>query len=573
MLVALLAMALAALAASPAGERAFAQDVPTKSWDFERFDVAIEVNADGSLSVTETQVVNFRGSFRFLNRDLAAGPARFEDGRSYGRVRYKDIEVFDIGGKPWDDYKVEGIKGGKRVRIEFSAADRQMGWVVKYKMTGAIIYAGEYDRLYFNTVTFDRSVPVKKSRVRITLPSGTDMSEVRSAQYPSEEFPPDSVKSGRDDDVLWWETVNIAPYSTLTIDVAFPKGSVRVPLAFRPGFGAVMITLAALLALGSTAFMAFRWHRKGRDVSPAELDVVRYQAPDDLRPAEVGYLVRQRPNTGDLTATIVDLAIRKKLVINEEEGSGLLKRGKFSFQRWQAAGEDVAPFERELLDGLFDKGDYVKEDDLKNRFYEHVSTIHQQVKDSVLAKGLFDGDPGRVRSYYYFAGAVLLALIGAVIALNIRVDVGYGYVFIPSFAVSGLAVIGFGRYMPRRTPAGSERYSYVMGFKEYMSTAEREEMALMSADNFQSNLPYAMVLGVADKWAGKFKDIYTSPPDWYRGYYPGAFSTVYLADSLSRMETSVGSTLTSSPSSGGGGGGFGGGSSGGGFGGGGSSAG
>ena len=104
---------------------------------------------------------------------------------------------------------------------------------------------------------------------------------------------------------------------------------------------------------------------------------------------------------------------------------------------------------------------------------------------------------------------------------------------------------------------------------------EQEEMKFMTPENFQANLPYAMVLGVADKWAEKFKDIFTSPPDWYRGYYPGsAFSTVYLADSISRMQTGVGGTLASSPSSsGGGGGGFGGGSSGGGFGGGGSSAG
>jgi uncharacterized membrane protein YgcG len=85
------------------------------------------------------------------------------------------------------------------------------------------------------------------------------------------------------------------------------------------------------------------------------------------------------------------------------------------------------------------------------------------------------------------------------------------------------------------------------------------------------------VLGVTKKWAEKFTDIYTTPPDWYLGPYAGTFSTMYLADSLNNMETRV-ATLSSSPSSssGGGGfsdGGFGGGFSDGGFGGGGSDAG
>ena len=144
-----------------------------------------------------------------------------------------------------------------------------------------------------------------------------------------------------------------------------------------------------------------------------------------------------------------------------------------------------------------------------------------------------------------------------------------------ALAVTGIAVFIIGRYMSRRTAKGSEALSYVMGFKEYMATAEQEEMKFMTPENFQANLPYAMVLNVEQKWAEKFKDIYVDPPDWYRGYYPGAaFSTVYLADSLSRMRTTMNTTLPSSPSSsGGGGGGFGGGSSGGGFGGGGSSAG
>lgn len=576
MIVAVLAVAAAAaVIPAVAGGHARAQGVPGKSWNFERFDSSITVNGDGSLSVVETQVVNFYGSFSFLNRDLTTSRARFDDGRSYGSVRYRNIEVFDLEGRPWKEHKVESIEGGTRVRIEFSATDQQMGWIVKYRMTGAVIYAKDYDRLYYNTVSDHRDVSIKESRTEVKLPPGTDMSKVRLTQYPDKYAPPSSLDAGREGDVLVWRATGVAPRSTLTIDVAFPKGLVKVPLVYRAGFGRVITILAVLLAVGVTAFMAFNWHRKGRDVSAPELDVVRYQPPADLKPAEVGFLVREGSDTGDLTATIVDLAIRGKLVINEEQGTGLLKRAKFSFQRREAPGDDVTDFERELLDGLFRGRERVTEDDLKNNFYTRVPAIETKVKEAVLGKGLFDGDPAGVRSRYYTLAAIPLALIVGIIVLPVWFDIGHLYAFIPALAVCGLAVAGFGHYMPRRTARGSQERSYVQGFKEYMTTAEGEEMKFMTAENFQENLPYAMVLGVADKWAVKFKDIYTSPPEWYRGQYAGAFSTVVIADSLARMESSVGSTLTSRPKSegGGSGGGFGGGSSGGGFGGGGSSAG
>ena len=546
-----------------------------KSWDFERFDTDIKVNSDGSLSVRETQVVNFTGSFSFLNRDLTSGKANFTVGRSYGAVRFKDIQVTDLNGQPYKQVSFQKLKGGKRVHLSFSALNEQKGWIITYTMTGAIIYAPNYDRLYFNTVTTDRDVPIKSSRTTVTLPPGTDMSQVKTKDYVSDTNPPSSVTSSVQGNTLAWESKDIAPFTTVTIDVSFPKGLVAIPLTFRAWFGGVVIGLAVVGTIVIVLVMILLWWRKGRDVAAPSLDVVRYEPPPDLRPMEIGFLKNEMSLTSDITATIVDLAVRHKLVINEQEGSGMLKHTEFTFQRWEKDTDDLAPFEQELLSGLFESGDLATEDGLKNKFYTRIPEIDSKLKEQVLSKGFFDGDPGKVKGHYYWIGIVVLLLIIPVYFSRAWFDPGYLLVLIPALAVSGLAIMIVGHFMSRRTAKGSEALSYVKGFQEYMSTAEREEMKFMTPENFQTNLPYAMVLGVADKWAGKFKDIYTSPPDWYRSYAPGmVFSTVYLNDSLSRMQTSVGSTLTSSPqSSSGGGGGFGGGSSGGGFGGGGSSAG
>lgn len=561
---------LALLASAGTARAEGARLAQEKAWDFERFDTDITVQKDGSLKVRETQVANFTGSFTFLTRDLYTGRARFNEGRSYGAVRYKDIRVYTLDGKPYSRFKVEKLKGGRRVRISFSAMNEQKGWVIEYRMTGAVIYAEKYDRVYFNTVSIDRTVGIKNSRSTVTLPPGTDMSKVRATSYPSTDYPPESETSGVDGRTLWWETTGIAPRTTLTVDVAFPKGLVQIPLTYRAWFGVMVLVLVLLAVIAVTGGMIVHWARKGRDTKP-EVTVVRYEPPPGMKPAEVGMLIDEMPLTGDITATIVDLAVRGKLVITQQEG-GMLKRKKFGFEKQNVDMSDLDPFEVEVIDGLFADGTVVTQDDLKNKFYVHVKDINRELKEQVLAKGFWQGDPARIKGRYSRIAVVFLLLIAPVIFAHSWIDLGYLWALVPGLAVCGLVIYIVGRFMPRRSAEGAEMYDYVLGFKEYLSTAEREEMALMTPENFQANLPYAMRLGVADRWAEKFKDIYTEPPDWYRGYYPGTFSTVYLASSLSDMNTSVGSTLTSSPSSGGGGG-FGGGSSGGGFGGGGSGAG
>ena len=574
--LALLSVLLAvALAATPLTSPALASDSSLaqaeKSWDFERFDTDIQVHPDATFTVRETQVANFRGSFSFLNRDISTGGASFSDGVTHGRVRVSDIQVYDLDGNPYENWSVESYDGGKTVGIAFSATNEQKGWIIEYRMSGAIIFSTDYDRLYWDAVSYERAVPIKSSQTTVRLPAGADMEEVQTEFYVNRDSPPGSTEFGRDGDTLWWSATDIPPSTTVTIDVAFPKGLVQVPLPYRSWFGILMLVLSVSIFLVLLAGMLILWWKKGRDVGRPELDVVRYEPPEGLKPAMVGLLVNERQSPEDFSATVVDLAIRGKLTIFEEEKGKVFKGKRYGFRRKDPSDSDLLPYERKILDGLFEEGDVVTEDDLKNKFYVHIKDIDKGITREVKERGLFSGDPKKVRlKYTYLMVAVMIPLPILLGWLWSSYDLGYVIVLLPGFLLGGISVGAVGHYMPSRTPKGSEALSWAMGFKEYMKTAERDEMEFMTPETFQENLPYAMVLDVADSWADKFSDIYTTPPDWYEGSY-ATFSTVYLVSSLDSMSHSVSTTFASSPSSGGGG--FGGGSSGGGFGGGGSSAG
>ncbi len=553
-----------------------------KHWDFARFDTDIHVNPDASLNIRETQVANFYGSYHFLNRDLTLADASGYSGTTYGRVRITDIAVYDLEGNLYDEslWSVEKISGGKRVHLEFEAQDQQMGWIIEYRMSGAIIYYDDYDRLYFNSVSYDRDVPISASRTTVHLPNGVDMDQVETDMYVDQYYKPSYYDYGKDGDTLWWEAADVDAFSTYTIDVAFPKGVVSVPWQFGQTFKLIMLILAGLLVLACLVVMLRLWMKLGRDIGRTGTEMVRYDPPPGLKPAVMGMLLKEKPLLKDISATIVDLARRGFLNIFEEGSGSIFTHTSYGFIKRSDSTEGLSAYEKEVMDGLFESGDRVTESDLKNVFYAHVVPIQDGVTDTVLDQELFSAEPAVVKKRYTTGGLLVSIVSVAVFVLAYKWlywDLGWFWIILPAIILSGIIIIIVGRAMPRRTAKGSQAYEHALGFKEYLATAERDEIASMTAENFQETLPYAMVLGVAEAWASKFSEIFTEPPEWFNGV--GTFNTVYLASSLNGMYENLGSTLASAPSSsggsGGGGfsGGFGGGFSGGGFGGGGSSAG
>jgi uncharacterized membrane protein YgcG len=563
----------------PGGETGQQSDPSEKSWEFERFDSDITVHDDGSFTVRETQVINFTGSFSFITRDIPVRTASFDEGRTYGKVRVKDVKVLNLDGTPYDSglWSVDSYEGGVTVRIEFQARDEQRGWIISYRMKGAVIYAEGYDRLYWNAVSQRRPVPIRSSRITVTLPPETPMDEVRFTDY----FipPPDgSSDSGREGDIIWWEAENIGPNVPFTIDVAVPKGIIDKPLPYR--YTTLLLVLAIVFAtlLCTGGLMLFRWWRKGRDAYGGPQLSVTYEPPHDLRPAVMGMLVYQRPRLDDLSATVVDLAVRGKLKIIEEAGAETYGAKKFSFERRDAYAGDLLPYEREVMEGMFAKGELVGEDDLE--LSGRISAILRGVMEETKKRQLFHGEPQKTIGRYFRRGMALIFFpLPLLILLSFWTELGYFWLLLAGTVPSGLLVCILAHAMPRRTEEGSRLFRQAMGFKEYLETAEAGEPESMTIQSFQENLPYAMVFGRARKWAVLFTGILTVSPEWYSGTQP-AFDAAAMASSLAGMQTSLYSLGSSSSSDSGsgfdfssGGGGFGGGSSGGGFGGGGSSAG
>src|SRR4029453_9387289 len=168
-----------------------------------------------------------------------------------------------------------------------------------------------------------------------------------------------------------------------------------------------LLALATLIGL---------WRSQGRDPAGSAAIAVRYEPPEGLSPAEVGTVLDERVDLVDVSATLLDLAVRGYLRIEEIEGEGFLflRDRDWRLVRLRAAAE-LRPHEALLFTRLFAAGDSVLVSSLRNRFYAHLPAIRSAIDEAVSRDGrFFPTSPVEVRRRYAAAGVV--GLVGGMAA-------------------------------------------------------------------------------------------------------------------------------------------------------------
>lgn len=125
--------------------------------------------------------------------------------------------------------------------------------------------------------------------------------------------------------------------------------------------------------------------------------------------------------------------------------------------------------------------------------------------------------------------------------------------------MTSLVACIFTHVMSKRTVNGDKMLSKVLGFREFIMTAEKDKIQMMFDSNptyYYKILPYAMVLDLSSKWSAHFNDLAVNPPNWYGNNHSNTFNSTTFNDSLSNsfstMHSSMVSTITSSSISSGG---------------------
>ncbi len=544
-----------------------------RSLAIERFDATIQVSVDGSISVDETIVPRFTGAWNGIYRTIPV-EYRTPQGLNY-TLRLQIESITDDAGRPLR-YESSRERQYRKLKIYVpGAADTTRVVKLRYRVSNALRFFDEHDELYWNVSGDEWDVPIESASARVLLPEG--VTGIRATAFRGAYGSTEQSSVSLEPDGVRVETSRgLGMREGLTIVLGWNPGIVHRPTALEKTAAVVYSNVPLTIPVVVFVGMLNLWRKRGRDPRLGPI-VTLYEPPSQMAPAEVGTLIDGRPDMRDLTAGIVDLAVRGYLHIAETETErffGLSSHTDYTFtvngnrSNWSA----LKDHERHLLEALFEGFDSVKLSDLKNKFYRKLPGLRDDLYSGLVSGGLYAARPDRVRLFYIVMGVVIG---GAIVYLGGWITNTLGMQALAAVVAgvaSGAIIVFFGWFMPSRTARGGRELEKVLGFREFLSRVEgdRLERTIKTPEMFEKYLPYAMALGVEDNWAKAFDGIYTQPPSWYSG--PGGVGTFRpstFTHNLGVMSAAAASTMTSAPRSSSGSGFGGGGSSGGGFGGGG----
>jgi hypothetical protein len=583
--------ARAALAFTLASLLVLASPAPAaadEGWVITSFDSNIQIAPNSGLEIFETIKVDFTEPHHGIFRTIPIR-YRYDDNHDrYYKLRVENV-TDGFNALPYDAYvdsDNEVIKIGDPNRLITGSAV----YVIQYSVFGAMNSFGDRDELFWNVDGALWPVPKQVVTATVILPAGS-FQKGACFQGPTGSTQACTVSPSQDS-VTYASTRELQSGEQMSIVTGLNKGVVEVPppmledrlRSFPDGafdlnpftIGAFALTL--MIGLG---LVSWTWWTRGRDreyltqyyltndlrqrSEPLFEHVpvaVEFGPPQNMRPAELGLILDESADPKDVTATIVDLAVRGHITIAE-----LTDGNDWKFTWKGAPAGELMPYEKTILDGLFTGRTEVRLSELKGDFRPTLSKAEAEIYGDAVSRRLFTSNPHHARVGWGCAGAAVL-VAGVALTAILGSAFGWGLIGV-AVALTGLVLVVTFPAMSQRTAGGRDLMQHTLGFRLYMTTAEKyREQFAAKAGIFNELLPYAIVFGCVALWAKAFEGIDTSATStWYSGR--GPFQAALLAGSLQSMNTSISAAISYVPpssgsSSGFGGGGFSGGGGGGG---------
>lgn len=518
-----------------------------RTLDWHRWDVDIQINADGTFDVRETYEIEFIGGmFSFGYREIPF--SQFEDLTNVRVVEGGVVYEENFSGTANTFHAI--LDDGDYVITWYfpPTKDATRTFTVEYTIHGGIIISEEVgDRFFWKAIGPDHAYPIGSSTVVVRMPPGATI----DTSIEPATFGPDATYEVSDDlTTVTYYAENIRANQEFEVGVRFPHGFIpsekpswqaayereqtwndRVRPVLNLGLGVVSILL-----LGGGLFGVYMlWVTRGRDPKAGPVPEYLSEPPSDLRPGVVGTLLDEQADMQDIIATLVDLARRDVIHMQEVEEVGFLgltTTKNFVFHRIPENEQDLQPYEKTLIKKMFGRRDQVELEDLQNKFYTAIPTLQNQLYAAAVKQGLFPDNPKSVRSRWMTlgAGGLVIAVGGAFFAGAALTGMADAALcpFV-SLGVVSVVMLIVSQAMPVKTQKGADEAAKWRAFKTYLEHAEQYTDLQEVTDQFDKYLPYAIALGLERTWLNKFSRVPGTPiPRWYypvgvpygqRGYY------------------------------------------------------
>lgn len=593
----------------------------------------VTIQADGWVDIVESQTFNVTGE-QITHGITRWIPLTYKDENGKRvHMPYQIVSVSRDGRKePVSSHENDGSVTLRIGSGESYVPAGRHTWEIHLRLNKMITFTKDYDELYYNVTGSEVKFPIDNAECIVVLPNGARPLQygARTGAYGSLG---ENVKVYQAENGLKFVlTVPLAPREGMTVALSFPKGFVaQSQLTFWERIGYVPILIAGIVWV--TLVFGLLWLKWGRDPAMGTV-IPLFYPPDGVSASGARWLKKRSFDSRGFAAGIISLAVKGwiKLFVDKEKGLLKKKRSYRIERREDVTQRELSSDEKMLFSALLGKVrgklqlDTASSEVLMEAKNDCMSDLRAQfghlynsnVGISVLGflltmlplgagiMAVGDDEAGMTLMGITIGTAILLGLVMVVIRgsgseksllmnvigfVVIGLFVFSGDIGIPSgihfqldtehivqYAlafVSGVISAVFASLMGSPTAEWQKLRTKLDGFEMYISMAEKDRMNLLNPPErtpelFERFLPYALALGVEQKWGECFADVLskatvagTYTPGWYVGPMDvfNLRSLTYFSSALDNTVDRAMVSETKHESSGGsifGGGGFGG---------------
>ncbi len=570
-----------------------------RSYELLELNIEAQVGADAVVRITETHTVRFNGTYSGMyqtfntSRGIAIKDLLVsEGGRAY------ELIPGETPGPP-GTYFVKESDDEVLVDWSFSATDEVREFQVSYTLHNAILKHNDVAEFYYQFVGTGWDLPREHVRIVLTLPYGAEEDQVAAWGYGARHGTVTIESPSR----IVWEVEKLPANTFVEGRVVFPNALVPLGTRYTNENGLERILqgeqvreerrqraeqrraldpyVAAGVLLLALLLVQHIWRRFIQSGPSGLRDRYYKELPGDYPPAELAILFNRTVQGRDFTATLLDLARRGYLNIEEVTGpQSRTGRGEanYRFRKREVSADKLGqlrPYEGQILRLLFEdlKSEEVTLEELKKyaqkkakKFAAFWEKWREAVQEAAKQRGFFAEEQNKKALVYLWPAlgllilAVLAGLLNMYVTLGVCVAMGLAAVILVAVAAS------------QRSEYGREQYAKWRAFRRYLQEFSRVDQARVGQLGiWEQFLPYAVTLGAADQMLKQLEvqfptleqEGYRFGGAWFVYYHPAGFQ------SLNRMTTSLEKSITgvtlpqgtggSGGFSAGGGGGFGGG--------------
>ena len=602
----------------------------------------IVVNEDRSMRVVETIRVVARGQKikRGIYRDFPTDYTdRY--GNRY-RVAFDISTVtLDGNSAPFKtERRANGVRvyiGDPNVFLE----PGEYEYEIHYRTNRQLGFFDEHDELYWNVTGNEWDFVIETVEATIRLPRPVRPEEIKLAYYTGAIGSRDkhALATVRADGSIYFETTRaLGQREGLTIVAGWPKGIIPEPTS-QEKFAYLLDDnqhiVAALISLAVLSlYYLFFWNRVGRDPE-AGVIVAHYEPPPGYSPAAMRYIEKMDYDKTCFTAALLNLAVKGYLTIAEDKGVYTLTKTGKEIELTKAEstltrhlfdyGDSVVlkQSNHKRIGDALDRHEQALSNEYENVYFRTnlkffvigvimtivavVITTMSATRSSGINETIFLSfwaaiwwfatGSGLIRAWnmWRHSHGVVSKFAALFQMLFLVPFVAVGVFFVAGFAsgvnwpviafLCAVIILNFVFYQLLKAPtlAGRKLLDNIAGFRHYVDIAEKHELDYRHPEGktpelFERYLPFALALGIEQKWSEQFDEVIKSTsadgeayaPRWYSGSHWNPHNVSGFSSSVgSSLGSAIASSSTAPGSSSGFGGGGGGGSSGGGGGGGG----